>query len=350
MSAELQRAEALIDLHRPDEAIPLAVRAGAQDPDDPAPRLVAARAHLKAGRLDDAATAARHALSLEPESWPAMHLLGIVLSSQGDEHQARYWTEQALAVEPNASATHALLAGIDSDAGHHGKAIAEAEEAVKLDPDLEYAHLMLGLTLAADGRHAAAEQALRHTLQLDPTNATALAALGETLAARGRPQDASELLSMAARNDVRDESIHQDMVRYVRRAAWGLATWPVIIALGVLTLVQPLLAVAPVGLYVARRRRLHRFPPEVRRLLTNRSRTRAAFEVEGGAGFRPWWWHLIARTPLAARTLACWLIWIAAAGVPGPVDLIWALFPAALTAYWWSRRRKSLESHPLYSA
>lgn len=356
MNPDLQRAEALIDLHRPDEALVLVHAAMARDPQDPEPHLVASRAHLAATRYDAMRTAARKALSLDPESSVAMWLVAIAFSATGDHGEARSWAAEAVRLAPDDSVARALLAELDSLCGRHEQAIAGAEQGVGLDPYDAFAHLTLGNTLYADGRYLAAEQALRHALALAPTDAQALTALGETLAARGRPEDAAELLQLAARADIRDESIHQDMLRYVRRAGWGLATWPIIVLLCVLGYTIPL----AVGLYLARRQRLHRFPPEVRRLLNRRSLKRAAFESGGPTGFRLWWWRVIVRIPLAPRALLLFLAWLAWLATRLIVHAHWndgdwviavafGAIPPLLTFQWFVARRKSLEPHPFYS-
>ncbi|MGI8428288.1 MAG: tetratricopeptide repeat protein [Solirubrobacteraceae bacterium] len=355
MNPDLQRAEALVDLHRPDEALVLVHAAMARDPQDPVPHLVAARAHLVAKRYDAMQTAARKALSLDPQSSIAMRLVAIALSAMGNLKRARFWAAEAVRLAAEDSRAHALLAQLDSLGGRHEQAIAGAEQAVGLDPYDPFAHRTLGNALYADGRYLAAEQALRHALALDPTDAQTLTALGETLAARGRPQDAAELLQLAARADIRDETIHQDMLRYVRRAAWGLATWPIILLLSFLLYTIPL----AVALYIARRQRLHRFPPEVRRLLNRRSLKRAAFDPGGPTGRRLWWWRVIVRIPLAPRALLLllgWLAWLAIrliADTPWYASdrVLWIAFgmiPPFLTFRWFAARRKSLEPHPFY--
>lgn len=372
----LERADALIDLHRPEQALELAQAAMARAPQDPAPHLIAARAHLAAGSYDDAEQAARQALSLDPLSSHAARLIAIALGNTRDQKGARKWALEAVRLAPEDTYAHALLAQLLSNSDRHRDAIAHAEQAVSLDPENDFAHFTLGRVLYQDGRFLASEHALRHALALDPTDAPTLSALGETLAARGRPEDAAELLQLAARADVRDESIHQDMLRYVRRAAAGLATWPIIGFFCLITFTAaiehgrstttlerlvypPLFALIALGLYLARRRRLHRFPPEARRLLNRRSRTFEAFEWEGPSGLRPWWWLLIVRIPLTVRALAFWLVWLFVLSSPLQPDIHWrttdwvvalvfGVVPITLTCRWVLGRRKAVAPHALY--
>jgi Flp pilus assembly protein TadD len=363
VSRELERAEALLAVHRPDAALEALRPAMAAEPDDPRPHLLAARAHLAASRHSEMRSAAQEALRRDPESAHAARLIAIAASLEGDKHAAEHWAHEAVRREPDDSRAQGLLAELDSIAGRHAAAIGGAEEAVRLDPDDPYPHYVLGLALHRSGRFAAAEQALRHSLTLDPTDAAALTALGETIAARGRPADAAELLQLAARSDIRDESIHQDMLRYVRGAAGGLATWPIIAFVafeaalgGVFTAV---LAPIAIGLYLARRRRLGRFPPEVRRLLNRRSLKLSAFESAGPAGYRPWWWRIVVRIPLATRVAVTWLLWLLWLTVPLDPDVEWqtsdwivvlafGAIPIFLTVRWIVARRRARAPHPFY--
>lgn len=373
MSGDLQRAEMLIDLHRPDDALALATSAAERDPEAAEPHIVAARAHLKAERPVAAEGCARQALSLDPESASATLLRAIAAGEQGNTHRARKLAGEALRRAPYHAPTHALLGQYDSLIQLEAEGIARCEHAVHLAPDEPFCHLSLGVVLYRDGRYRGSEQALRRALELDPTDAVALTALGDTLAALGRPGDAAELLQLAARNDVRDDGIRQDMLRYVRRAAGGLGTWPIIAIVCWATLLtatadgnsatnrvvlSSLFGALALVLGGARTRRMRRFPKEVRRMLNRRSLRRSAIEFGGPAGWRPWWWRVIVRLPVSARALSAWLIWLSVVGsavtdgswrsddwVPA---LLFAGIPGYLTYLWLASRRKARASHPLY--
>ena len=373
MSGELERADALNDLHRPDEAIAIAQQAAARDPGDPRPHLVMARAHVLAKRFDSAAISAQRALSLDPVSPQGARLMGVAIGGSGREpKKAIAWIHKALELDPENPRTHSYLARVESSIGHKGKALDAAQRAVALAPDDATTYATLGVVLFGDGRLLAAEQVLRHALSLDPENADALATLGEVVAARGRTDAAAELLQMAGRSDIRDETIHQDMVRYVRGAAWGLATWPVVLLIGAigartlgavsLPMAQRLgwavvLFAAAGGLLVARELRSRRFPPEVRRLISKRAFSAAGWESAGPAGFRPWWWRLLVRIPISARTLAAcgFFVLVVLVGVtdePGweSGDTTGSILTGALAAFligrWWQAHRKAATPWP----
>lgn len=359
----LARADALLNVHRPDEALVLIHRALSQDPHDPLAHMLAARAHIAAERWNEAGAAAGRALQADPGSSDAALLLAVTENGARDFTAARAWAIEAVRLGPDRARAHALLAQLDAGQGNDDDAVERAVGAVGLAPDDAFVHLSLGVVLHRTGRYASAEQALRAALALDPQDSDALSTLGETLAARGRPADAAELLQLAARANVRDETIHQDMLRYVRGAAWGLATAPVLaLILGItLLFATNVVSVIP-GLLImfvvagARIRRLRHFPPEARRLINRRARQRSAWESAGPAGFRPWWWRILVRTPLAARAVACWLLAVAVVATPGADTLSVGLaVPCVALATWvtvlWRRaRRRATATLPFYDA
>ncbi|WP_354702201.1 Beta-barrel assembly-enhancing protease [Paraconexibacter sp. AEG42_29] len=364
--ALLARAGALLDVHRPDEALVLIHQALGQDPHNPVAHLLAARAHIAAERWDAAGSAAGLALQADPESSDAALLLAVIENGAGDFDAARAWAIEAVRLGPDRARAHALLAQLDAGKGNDDDAVERAIGAVGLAPDDAFVHLSLGVVLHRSGRYAAAEQALRAALALDPQDSNALSTLGETLAARGRPADAAELLQLAARANVRDETIQQDMLRYVRGAAWGLATLPVMLLILVITLLSatsvPSVAIGAATLVAvggARVRRLSHFPPEVRRLLNRRARQRSAWESAGPAGFRPWWWRILVRTPLAARAVACWLAALAFVAAPDEeattagnlgLGLAFVALAGWVTYLWWRARRHATATLDFYDA
>jgi Flp pilus assembly protein TadD len=370
LSDLVQRARLLLDVHRPEEALRVLAQAVARDPEDPQPHIVAGMAYLDLNEPALALEAARSACALNPQSASATRVAGIASAELGRSADALKYGKLAVRIDPADDQSHALLAELQVLRGQkcdaisrnrlRKKAIRSAEQAISLAPENPYAHYVMGRVLLDDGRLRAAEQAFHHVLSLDPSHTAALSALSETLALTGRPSDAAELLQMAARSDFRDISIHQDMLRYVRGAGSGLATWPIIGLLGVFFSVaiaeNPPVGVAygalAVGLAHARRRRLHHFPPAVRRMLNRRSFTREGWEVGGLPAFRPWWWQLIVRIPLLARVVAYWAfvsqIYVIDSGRHVPSAVLGGI-GVLLTGHWIRQRRKARASHPLYS-
>jgi tetratricopeptide (TPR) repeat protein len=356
-SALVARAEALIDLLRPAEAIDLVNQALSGDPHAAELHAVAARAYLALDRPGQALTAATRALKLDPEYAPAALLVALAYNALARFDDALTWSQKARELAPYDSAAHAISAQLEAGRGKRRLALELAEHAVSLDPDSAFVHLSYGVVLERTGQYAAAEQALRHALSIDPHDAIALSTLGQVLAERGRGRDAAELLQLAARSDIRDESIHQDMVRYTRRAGWGFATVPVMVLLLVMIvfaqeptsrIVEGVLLVLLIAL---RLQRLWRFPPEARRLILRRSGRRDAFEIQGAPGWRPWWWHLIVRIPPAARVAVIWAIVAVAAldrdsesGAP----YLWALVACAITARWLRVLVRARRTLPMY--
>jgi tetratricopeptide (TPR) repeat protein len=85
-----------------------------------------ARCHLKRGQLDNAARAARVAVSLDPERSEAAVLLALILERQGNVVEARRWLDGLIVREPTSIEAHdAMLAFA---ARTHDEARGEAAE------------------------------------------------------------------------------------------------------------------------------------------------------------------------------------------------------------------------------
>ena len=191
---------------------------------DTAGMLRAAVALHQAGELEQAKSAYRDVLDSAPDDPDAMHLLGLLLSAQGDHEAAAALTGRAAEARPDVADLgfdHGVVlqaAGRPADAETAYRQVAErypdhmkarynlavllaagarAEEAIgiyrgvlKVMPDFADGHYNLANALRATGNRPAAEAAYRRTIDLAPGHAGALNNLGMLLRSTGRLDDA----------------------------------------------------------------------------------------------------------------------------------------------------------------
>ena len=86
------------------------------------------------GRLDEAATAQRRALEMEPNNIQALNNLGTVLRSQGMLDQAADCYRRALSIEPDDAELHFNFGNVHRDQENASEAIGCYRRAVALRP------------------------------------------------------------------------------------------------------------------------------------------------------------------------------------------------------------------------
>jgi predicted O-linked N-acetylglucosamine transferase (SPINDLY family) len=143
-------------------------------------------AHHKAGRFDEARALYEELLRDVPDHPAVLHMLGVVMHTQGDHLRSIELIGRAIARRPNAPAYHNNL-------GNSLRALLRLEEAerayleaVRLRPDYASALHNLGVVLADAGRLDAAEACLSRCLALAPRLAEAHLALAGVRLHSGR--------------------------------------------------------------------------------------------------------------------------------------------------------------------
>ncbi|MGM0585982.1 MAG: tetratricopeptide repeat protein [Pseudomonadota bacterium] len=118
------------------------------------------------GKIDEAETAVRGFLRLQPDSAKAHEILGAVLGQQGRNEEAMEALETALKLNPNLATAHANRAVLLMAEGKVQAARRALEQAVELRPDLVPAQERLGRLYEALGRRDDAihayEMAIEH--------------------------------------------------------------------------------------------------------------------------------------------------------------------------------------------
>jgi predicted nicotinamide N-methyase len=136
-------------------------------------RLKEAYAHLGAGRLDEAAAAAKDALGGDPENAEAGHLLGFVYFRLGRTAEARDIMQRAVASPAATPEMQNNFGGILNAIGDPVAARTAFERALALRPDYADALNNLGVVLRDAKRIEEAVAALRRAIAVDPGHAQA---------------------------------------------------------------------------------------------------------------------------------------------------------------------------------
>jgi len=177
----------------------LAIRAASVQADvgvqpliDPAAEYRAATAHYTAGRLDQAAAAAKAILERDPDHAGALHLAGIAEISRANHRGAAELLQRSIAIAPDSAPTHNNLGIALSSLGKKGEAIDSFRRAVALDPNLADAHANLGRLLQDQNKLDEAVASLRQAAALKPGDATVIGKLGIALYAQGQLGEAAE--------------------------------------------------------------------------------------------------------------------------------------------------------------
>lgn len=196
-------AAALAAVQSPDAQTALAAAQVAVEsmPGDARAHALLARALLRLGHLDAAATAIEHALALDPHSIPAWIEHAALARRRQDLPATREALLRLIALAPRHVAFHADLAALCERLGDVEGALAAWREAHALAPGAPPVEAGLGRCLAALGRH---EQALPHleaALRASPDSVEVLKPLTEVLVALGQVARAVDVVSRAAMRD-----------------------------------------------------------------------------------------------------------------------------------------------------
>jgi tetratricopeptide (TPR) repeat protein len=142
------------------------------------------------GRMAEAETHYRQAITLNPTHVESYNNFGNVLSAQGRLEEAQKQFRQALARRPSYAQAHFNLANALLSQGRTDEAIMYYQQAVGLMPRFPRAHFNLAQALQSQGKLAEAEASYRQTVALEPNWADAHRSLGKVLRGSNRPVEA----------------------------------------------------------------------------------------------------------------------------------------------------------------
>ncbi len=182
-----QRAQALLDLGRASDAIPVLLQALSQAPDDHRTLCLLALAHGKAGRAAEAVPWADQAVKAAPDHEWGHRLRAIYLLERGQTRPALRAAEEAARLSPEYPETLHTLAHVQLKMGRRRDAQATAERMRTQAPDSFLTHEMLTLIAMKRERWRDAEAHCRHALALRPNAYHSLNNLGVALMRQANP-------------------------------------------------------------------------------------------------------------------------------------------------------------------
>ncbi len=149
-------------------------------------------------RLQEAQTAVERALRLQPASYRAHQLRGVLLRMRGDPEGSVAAFERALQLNPAASWTHAEYARAKIDLGRATEALADLETAMRLNPAEAAIHVWYcwaGMAALHAGKHEDAVHWLQKALQLRPIYPHPVPLLAAAYVETGREVEARTLIA-----------------------------------------------------------------------------------------------------------------------------------------------------------
>jgi len=201
VSAHLQRAQLLLAQSRPADAEQEAMRALAQQPDDPQALALLALSRLDQGQRDPALEAAQQAVGLAPDL-PYFHYVHALVHHRLDhEEEAFRAAQEALRLDPADPDYHSLLASIELARRRWPAALESAEQALALNPEHVGAANLRSMALVRLGRKAEAMETIDYALHRAPDDAFSHANQGWNCLHRNEPKRAQEHFREALRLD-----------------------------------------------------------------------------------------------------------------------------------------------------
>jgi protein O-GlcNAc transferase len=142
------------------------------------------------GNLREAERLYQAVLEAQPDSFDALHFLGILRAQQGNSEAAVKLISLALARNPRSADAHSNLGNAFQQLGHYKEAIASYDEALAIRPDFSEALYNRGNTLQALKRHDEAIASYDQALAIKPDHAHALNNRGNVFQELGRYDEA----------------------------------------------------------------------------------------------------------------------------------------------------------------
>ena len=303
--AALERAAALLDLRRPQEAIEHLRRAQTVAPDLPELHAMTGLAYLQLGDFAQALTAGQAAVIHGPEHEWGHRICSVALVRLGHPVQAKQAALEAARLAPEAAAAHIVLASALQANGDHGGAVAAARRAIELDPHDVDAHSTLGEIMFEQDRPDDAIPAYERALALDPEDADALNNLAVARLRAHRRAGTGEQFEAAARLDPRLDVARHNLLHtgpagrsfVYRRVSTGALVYACILTFSEPVSVPFLLLVAVV-FEVIRALEVRRLSAPTRQLLAADRRARRLkprrWDWLWPFRLRPWWWLVFA--------------------------------------------------------
>ena len=174
-------------------------------------------------RLEDAETALRHAIALDPRLGDAHFTLGVLLWQIGRTGDAERTFREAISTTPRSADAHYMLGTVLRQQGRSDEAIAEFRQAITFEPDLTEAHQSLAQALQQQGdapaaRIAQAEADRLNRRKADAQASTFAVSVGQEMLKRGDRAGAIAQFREAVRLDGDNAAAHQALAQALQQA------------------------------------------------------------------------------------------------------------------------------------
>ena len=200
----LERALALCDLGRLDDAEEALRKVLREDPDDPVARGILALVLLDLDRADEALQAASTTIALAPDLSLGHTASAQALLSLGRFDDAEASANEAIRIDPEDPDPWVLLTAADLGRGRWPDALSAADKALSLEPESESARGLRAVALAMS-KGADWQEAADQTLAVAPDSALAHTFSAQAYLARGGEREAAERFREALRLDPESE-------------------------------------------------------------------------------------------------------------------------------------------------
>lgn len=249
--ALMQRARALMNAGRFDEAAAALAQAGNRFPAVADAWNALGRALFQSGKCDAALDAFRRASKLRPGDPSTWGNVAVALASLGRLEEALAAAEFAVELSPRIAALHANVGDLLYRLYRFDEATAALERSLALHPRVREVLNKLGCIHRARGEYAQAEVWFRAALDVDPSFGPALVNLGTQLLHLHRSAEGRQLIATALEHSRLEADERDEAQRTLAMLAWREAIQPeiaVAIAQGSIARLTPVLAAAPAAL------------------------------------------------------------------------------------------------------
>jgi tetratricopeptide (TPR) repeat protein len=172
-------------------------------------KLTRALAYQQQGHLEEAMRLYIEILAVAPDTFDALHLLGVLFAQVGRLGEAEHLFTQALQVKPDNTAALLHLGNLFKDQKRHTEALAHYEQALALRPDYVFALTNRGIVLRELKRYTEALASYDRALALDAGNPDILYNRGNLLHEVGRFEEAIAAYDQALVRNPADPQLRQ---------------------------------------------------------------------------------------------------------------------------------------------
>jgi tetratricopeptide (TPR) repeat protein len=214
-----ERVDLLLDLNRPQEALPLVAKALTFDPTSITAHCQQARVWKALGDVPTALKAAEAAIALDPQEEWGHRLRALILLDAGKGEEALEAALEAVRLDPERSQVLQCVVQCATATRRHSLARIWAERGRDLYPGDATFHSWLGSVSINEGNWSEAETHLRRSLEIDPTCHASAFNLGLVLKYRERRRDAIAAFYQAAQLAPTDPASQKHLYSLISESA-----------------------------------------------------------------------------------------------------------------------------------